>query len=77
MTYTEEEVKKLLHLVVNESNKDQFCTYIEKMIDCLSNIKRKYWGTSIVLIKSQTESVIRWIDFHYYGNFFLILRARH
>lgn len=54
MTYTEEEVKKLLQLVVDNKNKILFSNYIQEMIACLSTIKRKYWGTSIVLIKSQS-----------------------
>lgn len=67
MTYTEEEVKKLLKIVVDQSNRTLFEEYIEKMIKCLSQIKRKYWGTSIILVKGQNQSAIRWIDFHYYS----------
>jgi hypothetical protein len=69
MTYTEDEVRKLLKLVVDPSNKITFAEYIERMINCLSTIKRKYWGTSIILVKGKDESSIRWIDFHYYSKF--------
>lgn len=37
------------------------------MVETLKQVNRKYYGTSLILIKGKYKSAIKWVDFHYWG----------
>lgn len=59
-------VSRLLAKVVTEDNRQLFCDFLQKMSEKLKEVKRKYFGTSVVLVRGKDKSAIRWIDFHYW-----------
>jgi hypothetical protein len=59
-------VKKLLGRVVTEDNRGLFCDFLKRMAEQLKEVKRRYFGTSIVLVRGKERSAIKWIDFHYW-----------
>jgi len=46
-------VRKLLAKVITTDNRDFFCDFLKKMGDQLKEVKRKYFGTSIVLVRGK------------------------
>jgi homoserine trans-succinylase len=62
----EDIVRKLLLKVVDASNKEQFCEFLTDMAKTMKEVRRKYFGTSIILVKGAEKSTIKWVDFHYW-----------
>lgn len=42
-----------------------YCDFLRKMTETLRSVNRKYFNTSLLLIKGKHKSRIGWIDFHY------------
>lgn len=59
-------VRKLLLKVVDASNQQLFCDFLTDMANTMKEVRRKYFGTSILLIKGAEKSTIKWVDFHYW-----------
>ena len=61
-------IKTILKNVVTLENKQQFCDFLKGLSHGLNNSSRRYFGSSILLIKGPKKSEIRWVDFHYWCN---------
>ena len=59
---------RLLGKVVNAQNKGKFLEFLSRMVTVMKEVKRHYYGTSIIMIRGDSKSVISWVDFHYWCN---------
>lgn len=69
LTSDEDVVGRLLRIVVTKDNQSRFCEFLQAMSQLLRTVHRRYFNTSIVLIKGDTRSDIKWIDFRYWGSY--------
>lgn len=46
---------------------------MKKLAEALQKSERRYYASSILLIKGPKKSEIRWVDFHYWRNIFVIV----
>jgi hypothetical protein len=72
MISDEKFLHKLFEKIVTAENKHYFCTFLLKLAATLQGVKRRYYNTSIFIAKGSNKSIIRWIDFHYWGTFLSI-----
>lgn len=58
--------KKILKKAVTSENKEFFCSFLRDLASELKKVNRKYFGTSILLVRGKERSSIKWVDFHYW-----------
>jgi hypothetical protein len=62
----EELIRKVLRKVVDQHNRQEILSFINKLQETLKQNKRVYYSTSLLIIRSKDKTAIRWIDFTYW-----------
>ena len=64
-------LRKMLEKLVTAENKAYYVDFLTRLAETLKKVNRRYYNTSIFITTGKNRSTIKWIDFHYWGNYFL------